>query len=53
MLAIGEGDKEKMEVNLGSFIGFLVGKYESLFLMTPAFSTKFEQRFPAECENKK
>lgn len=37
-----------MEVNLGRFVGFLVGKHKSLFLMTLTFFIKFEARFSAK-----
>lgn len=37
-----------MEVNLGRFVGFLAGKYKSLFIMTPTFSIKFDARFSGE-----
>lgn len=48
LLLIGAGGKEKMEVNLGRFVRFLVGRYQRLFLRTPTFSIKFEARFSAE-----
>lgn len=53
LLSVRVGGKEKMEVNLGRFVGFLVGRHKSLFLMTPTFSIKFEARFSAECESRK
>lgn len=53
LLSLGAGDKEKMAVNLQRFVGFLVVRYKSLFLMTLIFSIKFEARFSAECESRK
>lgn len=53
LLSLGAGDKEKMAVNLQRFVGFLVVRYKSLFLMTLTFSIKFEARFSAECESRK